>query len=342
MVSTASKASASAIPAKTPRRTPAVPRWASRSGLLLVASLALSACQPAVRDPAGPIAQAERSILFDSLLIMLAIIGPTIAATLAFAWWFRASNPRALRLPEFAYSGRIELVTWAIPMLTITLLGGVAWVGSHELDPAVPLESKAPALEVQVVSLDWKWLFIYPDQHIASVNQLMIPAGRPVHFQLTSASVMDSFFIPQLGSMIYTMNGMAANLNLQADQPGTLWGLSTHYSGDGFSDMHFAVHALTAGDFAEWVEATRKDGPVLDAASYAQLAKQSINDRPSTYRDADPELFARIVSQDIAPAPGPKGSGGGQAGQEADNGAAAEKTAQAGPASHMAGMTGEH
>ena len=302
MVSTASKASASAIPAKTPRRAPAMPRWASRSGLLLAASMA---CQPAVLDPAGPIAQAERSILFDSLLIMLAIIGPTIAATLAFAWWFRASNPRALRLPEFAYSGRIELVTWAIPMLTITLLGGVAWVGSHELDPAVPLESKAPALEVQVVSLDWKWLFIYPDQHVASVNQLMIPAGRPVHFQLTSASVMDSFFIPQLGSMIYTMNGMASDLNLQADQPGTYWGLSTHLSGDGFSDMHFGVRALDKAGFDAWIDAARNTGPALDAGRYAQLAKQSVKDPPSTFSSVDPKLFQKIVTQELAPGPGP-------------------------------------
>ena len=306
---------------------------------LLGASLALAACQPAVLDPAGPVAAQERTILFDSLLIMMAIGGPTILAILAFAWWFRASNPRALRLPDFAYSGRVEMVTWAIPLLTITLLGGVAWVGSHQLDPAEPLASKAPALEVQVVSLDWKWLFIYPEQHVASVNQLMILAGQPVHFQLTSASVMDSFFIPQLGSMIYTMNGMAANLNLQADQPGTLWGLATHFSGDGFSDKHFKVQAMNAADFAGWVEAARKDGPVLDRASYAELAKQGITDHPYTYRDTDPELFQRIVSQQIPPAPGPKGSGGGQAGQEADNGAGAAQTAQAGPATRA---TGEH
>ncbi len=312
----------------------------ARCGTLAAVSFALAACQPAVLNPAGPVGAAERSILFDSLLIMMAIVGPTILATLAFAWWFRASNPRALRLPDFAYSGRIELVTWAIPLLTITLLGGVAWIGSHELDPAQPLESKTPALEVQVVSLDWKWLFIYPDQHVASVNQLMIPAGQPVHFQLTSASVMDSFFIPQLGSMIYTMNGMAANLNLQADKPGTLWGLSTHFSGDGFSDKHFEVQALNAADFAGWVEATRKDGPVLDTASYTELAKQSITAHPYTYRDADPELFQRIVSQEIAPAPGPKGSGGGQAGQQADiGGTGTAQTAQAGPANRT---TGEH
>ena len=305
---------------------------------MLAASLALAACQPAVLNPAGPVASAERTILFDSLLIMLAIVGPTVAATLAFAWWFRASNPRAERLPEFAYSGRIELVTWAIPLLTIILLGGVTWVGSHQLDPAQPLQSKEPALDVQVVSLDWKWLFIYPEQRVASVNQLMIPAGRPVHFQITSASVLNTFFVPQLGSMIYAMNGMAVNLNLQADHPGPLWGQSSHYSGDGFSDMHFEVRALDAADFAGWVEATRKDGPVLDAGSYAELAKQSIKVSPYTFRDADPGLFGRIVSQELAPGPGPKESGGGQAGQAAQGtGTGTAQTAQAGPAVHMTG-----
>ena len=294
------------------------PAWAWRFGAL-AASLALAACQPAVLEPQGPVGAAERVILIDSLLIMLAIVGPTILATLGFAWWFRASNPRAHRLPHWAYSGRIELVTWAIPLLTITLLGGVAWIGSHQLDPARPLASKTPALEVQVVSLDWKWLFIYPDQRVASVNQLVIPAGQPVHFSLTSASVMNSFFIPQLGSMIYTMNGMAADLNLQADQPGTLWGLSTHYSGDGFSDMHFEVRALDAAGFAGWVAATRQGGPVLDSDRYVELAKQSIKDPPSTFREAETGLFQKIVSQSLPPGPGPHESGG-QAGQTAQGG----------------------
>ena len=206
--------------------------------------LALAACQPAVLYPQGPIGLANRTILIDSVAIMLAIVVPTIVATLAFAWWFRASNTRARYLPEWAYSGRIELIVWAIPLLVIILLGGVAWIGSHELDPQQPIASDKPPLEVQVVSLDWKWLFIYPAQRIATVNQLMIPAGVPVHFALTSASVMNAFFIPQLGSMIYTMNGMTTQLNLRADQAGVFPGLSSHYSGDGFSDMHFAVRAM--------------------------------------------------------------------------------------------------
>ncbi len=201
----------------------------------------LAGCAPAVLDPAGPVGTANRTLLLDSLAIMLVIVVPTILATLAFAWWFRSSNPRARRLPNWAYSGQIELVTWSIPLMTIILLGGVAWVGSHELDPARPLPSKGggPAMEVQVVALDWKWLFIYPGQKVASLNELVIPAGMPVHFTLTSASVMNAFFVPQLGSMIYVMNGMASDLNLQADKPGVFHGLSAHYSGDGFSDMHF-------------------------------------------------------------------------------------------------------
>ncbi len=265
----------------------------------------LAGCQRAVLDPAGPVGHAERAILIDSVAIMMAIVGPTIMATLGFAWWFRAGNARASRLPNWAYSGRIELVTWGIPLLTITLLGGVAWVGSHELDPGLPLPSKEKTLEIQVVSLDWKWLFIYPAQRIASVNELVIPAGVPVHFTLTSASVMNAFFVPQLGSMIYTMNGMASNLHLQADKPGTFSGLSSHYSGDGFSDMHFEVRALGAAGFSDWIQATRKEGPALDAGSYGSLARQSINVSPFTFRDAPPGLFDTVVAQTLPPGPGP-------------------------------------
>ena len=270
------------------------------------APLLLGACVPAVLDPAGPVGAAERTILFDSLVIMLAIVLPTIAATLAFAFWFRDGNKRAQYRPDWAHSGAIELIVWGIPLLTIMLLGGVAWVGAHELDPSVPLASKNKPVEIQAVSLDWKWLFIYPDQHVASVNTLTVPAGTPVHFALTSASVMNSFFVPQLGSQIYTMNGMATPLNLMADKPGTFAGISSHYSGDGFSDMHFEVHAVPADEFAAWVAKTRASGPVLDRATYAELAKQSLNVQPFTYRDADVAIFPDLISQAIPPAPGPQ------------------------------------
>jgi cytochrome o ubiquinol oxidase subunit 2 len=273
---------------------------------VVLAPLILAACQPAVLDPHGPVGIAETQLLTDSLAIMLTIVVPTIVATFGFGWWFRASNTRATYLPNFEYSGRIELIVWAIPLLVIILLGGVAWIGSHKLDPAEPLASSTPPLEVQVVSLDWKWLFIYPNQRVASVNQLVIPAGVPLHFSLTSASVMTAFFVPQLGSMIYTMNGMTTRLNLQADAPGTFLGLASHYSGDGFSDMHFDVRALPAEQFATWIEAARGTGPALDSASYTSLARQSIAPRPFTYRTADPGLFQQIAMQKLPPGPGPQ------------------------------------
>ena len=247
-------------------------------------------------------------MLIDSVVIMLAIIGPTIIATIAFAWWYRADNTRALHRPDFSHSGRIELVVWSVPLLTITFLGGIAWIGAHELDPAQPLVSKVKPLDVQVVSLDWKWLFIYPAQHVASVNAVTVPAGTPVHFSLTSASVWGSFFVPELGSMIYTMSGMATNLNLQADHPGSYYGLNTNLSGDGFSDMHFVVNAVPEAAFGAWVKGAQASGPVLDDAAYTQLAKQSVVATPVTYRSVDPALFAKVVSLQLAPGPGPEAS----------------------------------
>jgi cytochrome o ubiquinol oxidase subunit 2 len=277
----------------------------ARLALILAAAIGLSACNRGILDPNGPIGSAEKSILIDSLGIMLAIVVPTILATIAFSWWFRASNTRAVHLPDWEYSGRIEMVVWGIPLLVIMLLGGVAWIGSHDLDPAKPLASAEKPVEIQVVSLDWKWLFIYPDQKIASINQMVVPAGVPLHLSLTSASVMNAFFIPQLGSMIYTMNGMTTQLNLQADDTGVFHGLSSHYSGDGFSDMHFDVRAVSAEDFSKWAHAPDAAKPPLDSAAYNELAKQSINIAPATFKLADPDLFQAIVTQKLPPGPGP-------------------------------------
>ena len=294
---------------------PARPRPAGpvrRAVAIAVVGSVLSGCAQSVVNPLGVVGAGERLILIDSLAIMLGIIVPTIAATFGFAWWYRASNTKARYLPDWAYSGRLELVVWSIPLLVIMFLGGIAWIGSHDLDPAKPLVSKTKPLEVQVVSLDWKWLFIYPQQGVASVNDLVIPAATPVHFSLTSASVMNAFFVPGLGSMIYTMNGMADQLNLQADHPGRYFGQSSHYSGDGFSGMHFAVDALPQQAFAGWVQKTRGQGPVLDAAGYRQLSKQSQDVRPFTYGAAAPSLFHDIVMQKLPPGPGP-GPGPGPA-----------------------------
>src|SRR5215469_12676125 len=212
---------------------------ARRCGAML-ALLALAGChQLIVLHPKGVVGEGTSTLLIDSFIIMLPIVVPTILAALLFGWWYRSSNKRAYFQPSFVESGKIELVTWSLPLLTIMLLGSVAWIGSHDLDPARPLSSDDKTLNVQAVSLDWKWLFIYPDQNVASVNRLVIPAGVPIHFSLTSASVMNAFFVPQLGSMIYTMNGMATQLNLSANDSSKFMGLSAMFSGAGFPDMHF-------------------------------------------------------------------------------------------------------
>src|SRR6266704_1658762 len=183
---------------------------------------------------------------------MLAIVIPTILATLGVAYWFRSSNKRARYMPDFTYSGRLEMLVWSIPIMTVLLVGGVAWVGSYDLDPPKAIASAVKPVRVQIVSLDWKWLFIYPSEGIASVNHLTVPVGTPISFELTSSGVMNSFFVPQLGSQIYTMSGMTTRLQLQADHPGTYRGLSAQFSGDGFADMRFTVDAVSAQQFEQW------------------------------------------------------------------------------------------
>jgi cytochrome o ubiquinol oxidase subunit 2 len=264
----------------------------------------LGGCGETVLSPIGPIGAAERTILLDSLAIMLAIVAPTIVATLVFAWWFRTGNRRARYLPRWAYSGELELLVWSVPALVILFLGGIAWIGSHDLDPAKPL--KARSLQIDVVSLDWKWLFIYPGQQVASVNRMVVPAGVPLHLRVTSASVMNVFFVPRLGSQIYSMSGMATQLNLQADEPGTYPGLSANFSGDGFPDMRFNFEALPARQFDEWLTASRNTGGVLDDAAYRGLLRQSAGIKPYTYRSLQPGLFDRIVTRQLPPGEGPR------------------------------------
>jgi cytochrome o ubiquinol oxidase subunit 2 len=285
----------------------------------LALALLLAGCG-GVLDPHGPIGASERLILIDSVAIMLVIVIPVIVATLGFAWWFRASNDRATYLPYWSFSGQLELIVWAIPALVITFLGGIAWFGSHALDPFEPLPSKTPPLEVQVVSLDWKWLFIYPNDGVASVNQLIIPAGAPVHFTLTSSGVMNSFFVPQLGSQIYAMAGMTSQLSLQADEPGDYPGISAQFSGDGFSDMRFVVHAMSADDYARWLDSAKDRGAVLDTATYAALAQQSSGVKPATYHGADPKLFDSILNETAPPSGGAQEQPGGHSSSRAAGG----------------------
>jgi cytochrome o ubiquinol oxidase subunit II len=277
-----------------------------RKAIVPAASLALtlSGCS-GVMDPRGPVGASEKLILLDALTIMLTIVVPVIVATIAFAWWFRASNTRATYRPNWDFSGSLELIIWAIPALVITFLGGIAYFGSQALDPYRPLDSQTKPIEVEAVSLDWKWLFIYPDDGVATVNQLVIPAGTPVHFKITSASVWNALFVPQLGSMIYSMARMTTQLNLQADNPGTFRGLSGMFSGDKFSDMHFEVKAVDGEAFRQWVAGAKESGSPLDRDAYARLAQTADTAPVTTYKSIDPTLFAAIVA---GTAPEPAGA----------------------------------
>ncbi|HEU4652762.1 MAG TPA: ubiquinol oxidase subunit II [Steroidobacteraceae bacterium] len=271
-------------------------------------------------DPIGPVGANDAKILINATVIMLAIVIPTILLAFWMAWHYRASNRKAEYLPYWSYSGRIEAVVWSIPTLTIMFIGGVIWIGSYKLDPFRPLPSKTAPLEVQVVALDWKWLFIYPQQRIASLNELVMPAGTPVHFSITSASVFNVFFVPRLGSMIYAMPGMVSQLHLQADNPAKVWGTSAQFSGDGFSDMQFDVHSLSSGDFDAWVQRAQAGGSVLDEAVYARLMRQTQNVPPVTFGSVDPQLFHAVVSQRIPPGPGPQPESPQHAGREVSTG----------------------
>jgi cytochrome o ubiquinol oxidase subunit 2 len=242
-------------------------------------------------------------ILINSTAIMLAIIIPTMIATIAIAFWFRRGNSKAEYRPDWEYSGAIELVVWSIPAMTIILLGGIAWIGSHDLEPSKPLDSPNKPINVQVVSLDWKWLFIYPDQGVATVNQLVVPAGTPVNFQLTSATVWNVFFVPQMGTMIYTMPRMTTRLNLQADRQGVYDGLSAHFSGDGFPGMQFKVQAVPPDQFAMWAQGARGQGQVLDGRGYAELYQPTSYVKPMTYGAVAPGLFDAIVANKAPKSP---------------------------------------
>ena len=257
---------------------------------------AVASCSEGPLNPQGPVAKAERLVLLDATAIMLAVIVPVILLTLCFAWWFRSGNLRARYRPEWEYSGRIEMIIWAIPALVILFLGGIAWIGAHDLDPPAPLKSAVPPLEVEVVSVDWRWIFIYPQQGIASIDRLTVPAGVPLHFRLTSTSVMNSFFVPQLGSQIYTMAGMTTQLNLMADQAGTYPGLSAQFSGDGFSDMRFDVVAVSAEAFQSWVDSAHAAGGVLDRSTFDRLAQPSHDHAVLTYGEITHGLFDSIAN----------------------------------------------
>ncbi|KQU61806.1 ubiquinol oxidase subunit II [Sphingomonas sp. Leaf339] len=241
-------------------------------------------------------AAGERTVLFNALAIMLCIVVPTILLALAVGWWFRAGNDKAAYRPNWSYSGRLELLVWSIPALVVIFLAGLTWISTHELAPEKPLLSSVRPIRVQVVSLDWKWVFIYPDLGVATVNRLVIPVGTPISFRITSGTVMNSFFIPQLGGQIYAMSGMDAKLHLQADKPGRFHGLSAHYSGEGFADMDFAVDAVPPTQFAGWLAQGRAQRQVLDAPRFLTLARHLGSEKPMVFGAVAPGLYDRIVA----------------------------------------------
>ena len=263
---------------------------------LAFASL-LSGCKASLLEPAGRIAADEKSLIITSTLLMLIVVIPVIFMTLYFAWKYRESNTSATYMPNWSYSHRIEAVVWAVPIAIILVLGTLTWRTTHELDPYKPLESSVKPIEVQVVALDWKWLFIYPEQHIATVNEIQFPAGTPVNFKITSDTVMNVFFIPQLGSQIYAMAGMQTQVNLIADQPGVYDGLSTNFSGAGFPDMKFTATATSQADFDAWVAKVRASNAKLGLDNYADLAKPSSKDPVKYFSNVEPVLFTAVLDK---------------------------------------------
>ncbi|WP_244817860.1 ubiquinol oxidase subunit II [Caballeronia sp. Lep1P3] len=263
----------------------------------LFGSVCLSGCKLEVLDSKGVIGAAESSLIATATFTMLLVVVPVILLTLIFAWRYRASNRNATYAPKWAHSTAIEVVVWAIPAVIILYLGMLTWKSTHELDPYKPIQSDVKPINVEVVALDWKWLFIYPDLGVASVNQVAFPVGTPVNFRITSDSVMNSFFIPQLGSQIYAMAGMQTQLHLQADHAGDYAGISANYSGAGFSDMKFRALAMSQTDFDAWVANVKTAQEGLDMNVYAGVSRPSQKVAVRYFSTVDSKLFNNIVGK---------------------------------------------
>ena len=273
-------------------------RWAVIAGLGLLAG----GCDRAVvLNPKGPIADAERGLLFDAFTVMMLVIVPIIVMAFLFAWRYRASNRDARYEPTWAYSAKVDAVVWLIPALIVIAVGVLVWRSTHKLDPYREIASQQPPLDIQVVGQDWKWLFIYPEQGIAVVNQMAIPTGRPISLRITSDTVMNSFYVPALAGQIYAMAGMQTRLQMLADQPGKFVGRNTQYSGGGFSDQHFEVLATSQADFDAWAAKAKQSPDKLDAATYARLAQKSRNNPVAYYSTVEPRLFDSIIEKFAGP-----------------------------------------
>src|SRR4051812_44030269 len=228
-----------------------------RRWLVLLPLAFLAGCNTVLMNPSGDIANQQGRLIVVSTVLMLLIIVPVIALTIFFAWRYRASNKEATYTPDWDHSTQLELAIWAAPLLIIIALGAVTWISTHTLDPYQPLRridatrsaaATTKPLVVEVVALDWKWLFIYPGQGIATVNELAAPVDQPIQFKITSSSVMNSFYIPALAGQIYAMPGMETKMHAVINKAGEFEGFSANYSGAGFSDMRFKFHGMSPAD----------------------------------------------------------------------------------------------
>ena len=261
------------------------------------ASLMLSGCEPGILNPKGSIGLQEKSLIATSTWAMLLVVVPVIVLTLWFAWRYRASNRDATYAPHWSHSTPIAIVVRVIPTAIIVYLAVLTWTTTHNLDPYRLLKSPVKPIDVDVVALDWKWLFIYPDIGIASVNQLAVPIGTPVNFRITSDSVMNSFFIPKLGGQIYAMAGMQTRLHLIADQPGDYAGISANFSGKGFSDMKFRTLAMNPAEFNAWTRKVKASQQQLNMDEYHEVARPSEKNPVQYFSSVDPKLFYNIIAK---------------------------------------------
>ncbi len=276
---------------------------------------ALCACHTVVLSPSGDVARQQGDLVIVSSVLMLLVIVPVMVLSVLFAWRYRQSNTAARYEPDWDHSMPLELVIWAAPLLIIICLGAVTWVGTHLLDPYRPIGAAAAGggaaagesvpdlkpLRVEVVALDWKWLFIYPEYGIATVNDLAAPVNRPIEFRLTSLSVMNSFYIPALAVQIYAMPGMETQLHAVMNEAGDYQGFSANYSGAGFSGMHFIFRGLTPADFDTWMAGVKAGGGALSRESYLDLARPSENEPAHRYASVDPGLYRAILDRCVEP-----------------------------------------
>lgn len=274
--------------------------------LLLPTLALLSGCQAVLLHPKGDVALQQRDLILVSTGLMLLIVVPVILLTLLFAWRYRKANKEATYDPEWHHSTMLELMIWAAPLLIIIALGAITWVSTHKLDPYRPLDrlslgrAVAPTnrpLIVEVVALDWKWLFIYPEQGIATVNELVAPVDRPIQFKITATSVMNSFFIPSLAGQIYAMPGMETTLHAVINKAGVYDGFSSNFSGDGFADMRFKFHGMSDADFSQWVAHVHASTETLSRSSYLYLQEPSEREPVHLYSSVDAGLFDAIVNR---------------------------------------------